>query len=115
MPLLAIMLTEGLTKLRLERFLHANRRSTLQRRLSRLSDWQACLAPRQAPRRPAARDQTLNKAVEQALAQPEVVAPVGVSASDWERVLQARQDETEIERLRRLGPPSNPARLWPDR
>jgi hypothetical protein len=74
----------------------------------RLRDWQACLAPLQAPRRPAAWDQTLNEAVEQALAQPEAVAPVGVSASDWERVLQARREETEIERLRRLGPQLQP-------
>ena len=73
-----------------------------------LDDWHACLAPLQAPRRPAAWDQTLNEAVEQALAQPEAVAPVGVSASDWERVLQARREETEIERLRRLGPEVQP-------
>ena len=48
----------------------------------RLSDWQAHLAPLQAPRRPTAWDQTLNEAVEQALAQLEPVAPAGVSASD---------------------------------
>src|SRR5256884_1268060 len=77
----------------------------------RLSDWQAHLAPLQAPRRPTAWDQTLNEAVEQALAQLEPVAPAGVSASDWERVLQARREETEIERLRRLGPQPQPGEI----
>jgi hypothetical protein len=74
----------------------------------RLSDWQACLAPLQAPRRSAAWDQTLNKTVEHALAQPDQSPPAGVSAGDWERVLQARRGETEIERLRRLGPQLQP-------
>ncbi len=77
----------------------------------RLSDWQACLAPLQAPRRSAAWDQTLNEAVEHALAQPDQSPPAGVSAGDWERVLQARRDETEIERLRRLGPQLQPGEI----
>jgi hypothetical protein len=53
----------------------------------------------------------LNEAVEHTLAQPEPVAPAGVSASDWERVLQARREETEIERLRRLGPQLQPGEI----
>ncbi len=53
----------------------------------------------------------MNEAVEQALAQLEPVAPAGVSASDWERVLQARREETEIERLRRLGPQLQPGEI----
>jgi hypothetical protein len=73
-----------------------------------LSDWQACLASLQAPRRSAAWDQSLNEAVGHALAQPEQSPPTGVSAGDWERVLQARRGETEIERLRRLGPQLHP-------
>jgi hypothetical protein len=77
----------------------------------RLSDWQAHLVPLQPPRRPAAWDQTLNEAVEQALAQPNQSPPAGVSASDWERVLQARRGETEIERLRRLGPQLQPGEI----
>jgi hypothetical protein len=77
----------------------------------RLSDWQAHLAPLQPPRCPAAWELTLNEAVEQALAQPEPVVPVGVSASDWERVLQARREETAIERLRRLGPQLQPGEI----
>ena len=76
-----------------------------------LSDWQAGLAPRQAPRRPAAREQTFNEAMEHALAQPDQSPPAGVSASDWERVRQARPDETEVERLRRLGPPLQPGEM----
>ena len=45
----------------------------------------------------------MNEAVEQTLAQPDPSPPTGVSASDWERVLQARRDEPDIECLRRLG------------
>jgi hypothetical protein len=77
----------------------------------RLSDWQACLAPCQAPRRPAAWDQTWNEAVEQTLAQPDPSPPTGVSASDWERVLQARRGEPDIECLRRLGPQIQPGEI----
>jgi hypothetical protein len=36
---------------------------------------------------------------------------VGISASDWERVLQARRDEPDIERLRRLGPQLQPGEI----
>jgi hypothetical protein len=53
----------------------------------------------------------LNEAVEHALAQPDQSPPAGVSASDWERVLQARRGETEIERLRRLGPQFQPGEI----
>ena len=77
----------------------------------RPSSWQACLAPLQAPRRPAAWDQSLNEAVEQTLAQSDPSPPTGVSASDWERVLQARCDEPAIERLRRLGPEIPPGEI----
>lgn len=77
----------------------------------RPSSWQAQLVPLQASRRPAAWEQTLNDLVEQALSSPEPVAPVGVSASDWERVLQARREETDIERLRRLGPQLQPGEI----
>jgi hypothetical protein len=79
--------------------------------LESLSDWQACLAPLQAPRRSAVWDQSLNEAVEHALGQPDPSPPAGVSAGDWERVLQARQGETEIERLRRLGPQLQPGEI----
>jgi hypothetical protein len=77
----------------------------------RLIDWQACLAPLQAPRRSTAWDQTLNEAVEHALAQPHQSPPAGVSAGDGERVLQARRGETEIERLRHLGPQLQPGEI----
>ena len=46
--------------------------------------------------------------MERALTEPDPLPPAGVSASDWERVLQARREETEIERLRRLGPEVQP-------
>lgn len=48
----------------------------------------------------------LNQAVETALAQPDPQPPEGVTAGDWERVLQARQADTlaTAEQLRRLAP-----------
>lgn len=69
-----------------------------------LNTWQAHLVPAKQPRRPAAWDNTLTEALEQALAQPEPAPPEGVSAGDWERVLQVRRNEADIERLRHLGP-----------
>ncbi len=77
----------------------------------RPSSWQAQWVSLQAPRHPAAWEQTLNEAVEQALGQPEPIAPVGVAASDWERVLQARRDESDIECLGRLGPQLQPGEI----
>lgn len=70
-------------------------------------DWshlQACLAPLSEPRRPAAWSAEWDATVQARLAQPEAPAPEGVSAGDWERVLEARHAETDLERLRRLGP-----------
>jgi hypothetical protein len=63
-----------------------------------------------APRRPAAWAAELNQAVETALAQPDPQPPAGVTATDWERVVQARRAETaaSAERLRRLGPEVQP-------
>ncbi len=49
--------------------------------------------------------------MEHALAQPDQSPPAGVSASDWERVLQARRGEAETERLRRLGPQLQPGEI----
>ena len=48
----------------------------------------------------------MNQAVETALTQLDPQAPEGVTAADWERVVQARQAETSarVKRLRRLGP-----------
>jgi len=62
------------------------------------------------PRRPAAWASELNQAVETALAQPDPQPPEGVTPTDWERVVQARQAETSAsaERLRRLGPEVQP-------
>jgi hypothetical protein len=58
------------------------------------------------PRRPAAWAAELNQAVETALAQPDPQPPEGITAMDWERVVQARRAETasSAEWLRRLGP-----------
>lgn len=66
----------------------------------------AQLCPAKAPRRKAAWEVELNQAVEAALAQPNPEPPKGISASDWERVVQVRQAESEAqaEALRRLGP-----------
>jgi hypothetical protein len=69
-----------------------------------LSDWQAHWAPLKAPRRFPTWDPTLNETVEHALAQPDPTPPAGISAGDWERVLDARREETDLEHLRRLGP-----------
>jgi len=47
------------------------------------------------------------------LAQPEPKPPAGITASDWERVIQARQAETNApaEDLRRLGPQVQPGEV----
>lgn len=78
-----------------------------------LTKWQAQLAPVTAPRRPAAWTAELNQAVETALAQPDPQPPEGVTAGDWERVLQARQADTlaTAEQLRRLGPEVRPGEI----
>lgn len=48
----------------------------------------------------------LSTAVKQALVEANPQPPVGVSAADWERVLAARRQESDlsVEALRRLGP-----------
>jgi hypothetical protein len=65
------------------------------------------------PRRPAAWAVELNQAVETALAQPDPQPPAGITASDWERVVQARRAEAtaSAERLRRLGPAVQPGEV----
>jgi hypothetical protein len=65
------------------------------------------------PRRPAAWAAELNQAVETALAQPDPQPPEGITATDWERVVQARHAETaaSAERLRRLGPQVQPGEV----
>lgn len=64
-------------------------------------------------RRPAAWAVELNQAVEIALAQPNPQPLAGVTAADWERVMQARQAETTIsaEQLRHLGPQVQPGEV----
>lgn len=71
-----------------------------------LEGLQAQLQSAVEPRRPAAWATEMNQAVETALTQPDPQAPEGVTAADWERVVQARQAETSarVKRLRRLGP-----------
>jgi len=78
-----------------------------------LEGLQALVCPAQEPRRPAAWDMAINQAVETALAQAEPKPPAGISASDWERVMQARQAETtaSVESLRRLGPQVQPGEV----
>ena len=78
-----------------------------------LDGLQAKLYPAQEPRRPAAWAAELNQAVETALSQPEPKPPEGISASDWERVVQARQAEATVqaEALRGLGPQVQPGEV----
>ena len=65
------------------------------------------------PRRPATWAVELNQSVETALAQPDPQPPAGITATDWERVVQARRAETaaSAERLRRLGPEVQPGEV----
>ncbi len=83
--------------------------AALQQR-SDLTGLKAQLGQAGPPRRPAAWAVELNQAVETALAQPQPQPPEGVTAADWERVMQARQAETttSAEQLRRLGPQVQP-------
>jgi len=78
-----------------------------------LEGLQARLQPAQEPRRPAAWATELNEAVEIALAQSDPAPPKGVSASDWERVIQVRREEPALraEALRRLGPKVRPGEI----
>jgi hypothetical protein len=79
----------------------------------RLDDLQAHLVPNREPGRPVAWGKALNDTAYRppaydvcgaGLSTTRSTAAAGVSAEDWERVLQARRDETGIEHLRRLGP-----------
>jgi hypothetical protein len=65
--------------------------------------------PRRRPGWPAA----LSTAVEAALAQQQVRPPEGVSWTDWERVLAAREEDAQmpLAALRRLGPEVAPGQL----
>lgn len=78
-----------------------------------LEGWQVQLGEARPPRRPAAWAVELNQTVEMTLAQPNPQPPVGISASDWERVVQARQAETmaEVDELRHLGPQVQPGEV----
>ena len=69
-----------------------------------LDGLQAQLTPINEIRHPAAWAPDLDEAVKAALNQPNSVHPEGVSAGDWERVLKARTEEQELQKLRRLGP-----------
>ena len=78
-----------------------------------LTGLKAQLCQAGAPRRPAAWVVELNRVVETTLAQPNPQPPEGVTAADWERVMQARQAETttSAEQLRRLGPQVRPGEV----
>ena len=86
--------------------------AALQQRAD-LDGLQAQLQSAEEPRRPAAWAVELNQAVETALAQPNPQPPEGVTAADWERVMQARQAEAtaRADRLRRLGPQVQPGEV----
>lgn len=74
--------------------------------LPNLEGLKAQLSTAGEPRRPAAWAAELNQAIEIALAQPNPQPPPGVSATDWERVVRARQvtPMLKVDDLRRLGP-----------
>jgi hypothetical protein len=79
-----------------------------------LNQFQVKLLDAQAPRHRAAWPAELSAAVEQALADPNPGAPEGVSAQDWQRVLQARTQEAacwSVEKLRCLGPEIQSAQI----
>lgn len=78
-----------------------------------LHELQAQLCARDDPRRKAAWPVELNQAVETALASEDQQPPLGVTAVDWERVLQVRQADARAsaEQLRRLGPDLQPGEL----
>ena len=86
--------------------------AALQQRAD-LSGLKAQLGQAGSPRRPAAWAVELNQAVETALAQGQPQPPEGVTAADWERVMQARQAEmtTSAAELRRLGPQVQPGEV----
>ncbi|MEO5378905.1 MAG: hypothetical protein H7832_14155 [Magnetococcus sp. DMHC-6] len=69
-----------------------------------LDGLQAQLIPINKIRRPAAWAPDLDEAVKVALNQPNSLHPEGVSAGDWERILKARTEEQELQKLCRLGP-----------
>ena len=77
-----------------------------------LSTLKAQLAPARAGRSPAAWPQELNAAVEKVLETEASQPPEGIRACDWERVLTARREEqADVERLRRLGPQVQPDQI----
>ena len=65
------------------------------------------------PRRRPGWPQALSAAVEAALATQQVCPPVGVSWTDWERVLAARAEDAQmpLAALRRLGPEVAPGQM----
>lgn len=73
----------------------------------------AHLHPADEVRRRAAWPLELREAVELALAQETPLPPKGVTAADWERVLEARQADVlaSAEQLRRLGPAVPPGEV----
>jgi hypothetical protein len=80
----------------------------------RLAGARAQLVPVGDPRRKAAWPTELCGAVEAALAREDPTPPEKVSRADWERVLQARKEQTEAldaAALRRLGPHVAPGEI----
>jgi hypothetical protein len=77
-----------------------------------LSEWKAQMVPAHEARHPAAWPKELNAAVEETLETEDPQPPEGIRACDWERVLTARREEcSDIEQLRRLGPQVQPGQI----
>lgn len=72
----------------------------------------AHLVPAREARRPAAWPEELTKAVQMALEAEQPQPPEGVKLCDWERILNARQEErADMAQLRRLGPEVKPGQV----
>lgn len=77
-----------------------------------LSELKAHMVPAHEARHPAAWPKELNAAVEETLKTEDPQPPEGIRACDWERVLTARREEwSDIEQLRRLGPQVQPGQI----
>ncbi|MBF0181705.1 MAG: hypothetical protein HQM03_16930, partial [Magnetococcales bacterium] len=79
--------------------------------LESLDGLQAQMASAKEIRHPAAWDLARDDAIKIAINQQNSSRPEGVSSGDWERVLKARSNEQEQQKLRRLGPEVRPGEV----
>ena len=79
--------------------------------LESLSGLQAQMSPVKEIRHPAAWTLMHNESIERSINQQNSSRPEGISSGDWERVLKARSNEQEQQKLRRLGPEVRPGEV----